>query len=297
MRAAIVALALLASLSAGPASAGPAPLVATTLREYPAPEADQGVAVDDLHFYAVDNRTIARYRRSDGQRVAMLDLPEEGPLFHLNSCRIHAGQLWCAHSNYPALPMGSSIERFDPKTLKPAGSHSLGLMDEGSLVWLEPVASGWLAAFAHYDRADGLGGTGFKNSLYGSIILLDDQFRRNGGWLYPPAVQERLSPHSASGGAIGPDGLLYVMGHDRAEIYVLAQPLMGPYLVHLATIAVEAAGQAFSFVPGSRDVMVVDRKRKLVRQLRLPEVPIPQGLPAGNPMAHQPFTVPPAARR
>ncbi len=277
---------LLSLLLAAPALAQPLPapvptaftmpaaqqLEGTSLRRYAAAEADQGVAVDERHFYAIDNSAIGKYRRDTGALVARWASPRGGLVAHINSCTALDGTLVCANSNYPAIPMGSSVERIDTATMLPAESHSLGLMDEGSLVWLVPQPQGWLAGFAHYDRADGKGGVGYKDARYGNVVRLDAQFRRTGGWLFPEAVLARMKPHAASGGALGPDGLLYVLGHDRPELYVLAQPLMGPVLVHVATIAIEAPGQAFAFVPGSRDIMAISREAQQVVQISLPPV-------------------------
>lgn len=251
-------------------------LQAETVRELEAPDADQGVVVDREHFYAIDNHVIARHRLSDGKQEQRWDGGAQGPIQHINSCARDGRLLVCANSNYPALPMGSSVEWFDPVSLRHVASHSLGLRDEGSLVWTERLGRGWIAGFAHYDRADGKGGTGFKDSRYGNVVVFDEAWRRVGGWLIPASVQARLAPHSASGGALGPDGLLYLSGHDRPEIYAMAKPRSGPYLVHLATVSVESEGQAFAFVPGgARRIMVVDRRGKRVREIALPPVPLP----------------------
>lgn len=269
-----------AAQSAAPAgSSNSVPILsATTLQTLPAPDADQGVAVDADHYYAIDNHVIAKHRRKDGEQVDRWDGGQDGPMQHINSCTIADQLLVCANSNYSALPMGSSVEWFDTTSLRHVASHSLGLRDEGSLVWALPRQSGWIAGFAHYDRADGRGGTGFKNSSYGNVVTFDSEWRRTGGWLLPPTIQERMAPHSASGGDIGPDGLLYLSGHDRGEIYVAARPIAGPYLIHVATIMVETNGQAFAFVPGSdRQIMTVDRRAGLVRLIALPQVALPQG--------------------
>lgn len=104
------------------------------------------------------------------------------------------------------------------------------------------------------------------------VVLVKDT--RVGGWLFPPEVLDRMAPHAASGGAIGPDGWLYLLGHDRPEMYVVARPRMGPVLVHIATIDLEAEGQAFSWAKdASRTVFTVDRRRGLVRRVRRIEVP------------------------
>ena len=82
-----------------------------------------------------------------------------------------------------------------------------------------------------------------------------------------------MAPYAASGGAIGPDGLLYILGHDRPEMYVRAKPAMGPTMIHVATIDIEAEGQAFSFAEG-RDIFAVDRRKGRALQITLPSVPL-----------------------
>ena len=48
---------------------------------------------------------------------------------------------------------------------------------------------------------------------------------------------------------------------------------MGPSLIHLATIDLEAEGQAFSWAQdGSRTVYTIDRKKGLVRAIAIPAV-------------------------
>ncbi|OYX49993.1 MAG: hypothetical protein B7Y90_05705 [Alphaproteobacteria bacterium 32-64-14] len=82
-----------------------------------------------------------------------------------------------------------------------------------------------------------------------------------------------MAPYAASGGAIGSDGLLYILGHDRPEMYVLAKPAMGPTMIHVATIDIEAEGQAFSFAEG-RNIFAIDRRKGRVLQIALPAVPL-----------------------
>lgn len=244
-------------------------LTAQTASRLASPEADQGAALGKSHVYAVDNSVIAKYEIKTGEKVAEF-IDAERLLRHMNSCLVVSGDLMCANSNYSQLPMGSSVEIFDPESLEHTGSHSLGLMDEGSLVWFDAIHGGWLVGFAHYD---GERGTGFKDHRYASVITMDKEWRRTGGWLFPSEVAARMAPHAASGGAVGPDGLLYVLGHDLPEMYVLAKPPRGPVLQHVATIAVEAEGQAFSFAPdGSRRIAAVDRHGGALLLIDLPEV-------------------------
>lgn len=245
-------------------------LTARTLRVYTAPDADQGVAVDATHFYVVDNAVLVKYDIASGTERARWQGPASGLIQHLNSCLAAAGELLCANSNYPGVPMGSSIEVFDTAALRHVRTRGLGLMDEGSITWFDHYAGGFLAGFAHYD---GNGGAGFKDHRYSSVITVDAEWRRTGGWLFPAGVATRMAPDAASGGAVGPDGWLYLLGHDRPEMYVVARPAMGPTLIHVATIALEAEGQAFSWAQdGSRTVYTIDRRRGLVRAISLPQV-------------------------
>ena len=251
----------------------PLALDAYTARAFSAPEADQGVAVDRQYFYAIDNSTIAKYSLVNGALIARWQGPSHGLIRHLNSCFADGGRLYCANSNYSLTPMGSSVEIFDAGTLTHVDSHSLGMTDEGSLTWFDRLhRRGWIAGFAHYD---GNGGVGFKDHRFSGIVTFDSSWRRTGGWLLPDSVLERMAPHAASGGAIGPDGLLYVLGHDRPELYVLARPRMGPTLLHVATIAIEAEGQAFAWAPGGeRRIFAIDRRAGRVLEISIPTVDV-----------------------
>lgn len=277
MRNVVIGLAALAlSAVAPPArevqSSTVAALNARTLRVYTAPDADQGVAVDGAHFYPVDNSVIAKHEIATGRQVDRWDGSTHGLIRHLNSCLADTGRLWCANSNYPQTPMGSSIEVFDAATLDHVMSHSLGLQDEGSITWFDRYRGGFVAGFAHYD---GGGGVGFKDHRHSSVVTFDAEWRRTGGWLFPPGVVERMAPDAASGGAIGPDGWLYLLGHDRPEMYVVARPAMGPALIHVATIELEAEGQAFAWArDGARTVYAIDRRKGLVRAIAIPEVKV-----------------------
>lgn len=250
----------------------PAVLQAETLHSFPAVEAGQGAAADADHFYAIVNFAIGKYDRETGERVDGWIGPRRGLIGHLNSCLVDDGQLLCANSNHPEVPMASSVEIFDTQTMVHAGTYPLGLMDEGSLTWFDHYGEGWIVGFAHYNDETG---EPFKSNAYGGVHLFDSEWRRTGGWRLPPALIERMAPQAASGGAIGPDGLLYVFGHHVPELYVLARPAMGPTLLHVATIELEAEGQAFAFDPeDERVIWAISRPNREVRAIRLPEIEI-----------------------
>lgn len=253
----------------------PVQLTSTTLAEFDAPEADQGAAVDADHFYAVDNFVIGKFHKQSGALIDRWIGQDGGLIAHMNSCLVLSRELWCANSNYPETPMASSIEVFKTDPIAHAKSHSLGILDEGSLTWFDQLGEDWIAGFAHYAER---GGLAYKDPSFAGVVLYDQAWRRKGGWQFPQSVLDRIAPYAASGGAIGPDGYLYVMGHDRPEMYVLAKPSMGPKLAHIATIALEAEGQAFSWdlsayeETGARHVYVVDRRNGKVRQIGIPQV-------------------------
>lgn len=247
-----------------------AQLQARMVREYPAPEARQGAAVDAAHVYAVVNSAIGKYDKTTGALVARWTSPRGGLIRHINSCFAEQGRLWCANSNFPETPMASSIEVIDTAAMRHVESTSLGILDEGSLTFFDRLGEGWIAGFAHYD---GEGGLAYKNAAFAGVVLYDAQWRRMGGYKLPQSVLERMAPHAASGGALGPDGLLYLFGHDRPELYVLARPAMGPILLHVATIAVDAAGQAFAWdKSAARMIYAINRPTGVVRSFEIPEV-------------------------
>jgi hypothetical protein len=252
-------------------------LQAVETARYPAIEAGQGAAADAEHFYAIVNTAIGKYSKASGELVARWVSPRGGPIRHLNSCYAAGSELLCANSNFPEVPMASSLEVLNTDTMEHVRSYSLGVLEEGSLTWYDRLGDGWVAGFAHYDED---GGLSFKDHSFASIIRYDDQWRRIGGWMIPASVTDRMQPYAASGGALGPDGLLYLTGHDRPEMYVLGAPQSGPKLVHIATIAIDVEGQAFAFDKSAdrRMVFGISRPNREVRAFRLPEVQLPDGV-------------------
>lgn len=252
-------------------------LDAELLMRWPAALAHQGVAKGENVFFTVSNTALARHARRDGREIARWQSVGRAGVSHMNSCVVtSARELLCANSNYPELPMAGSLEWFDASSLRPIRSRPLGSTD-GSLVWVDELANGWVAGFAHYD---GRGGKLGKSHRATRIVQFDTAWAPVGSWLLPDSVLERMQPYSASGGSVGPKGLLYVSGHDRPEIYALARPEQGSTLVHVATIALDIAGQAFAWdrFSDERIVWAIHRPDREVRTFCIPEIEIPNGL-------------------
>lgn len=233
------------SRSALPAPPLPGPSRFEEIGRFPAPEARQGVAVDARYFYTVGNSHIVKRDKRTGIPVAEWRGNPGGPAVHLNSCVVVAAGLVCAHSNYPGVPMVSSLEIWDPGTLAHRSSHSFGIY-EGSLTWASRKDGDWWLNFAHYGAGGGVPG---KGPEWTSLVRFGDDWARKAGYTYPAHFARMMAPYSASGGNWGADGRLYVTGHDQAAIYVLRVPEMGSVLEWVETIPAPLHGQAWVFDP------------------------------------------------
>jgi hypothetical protein len=248
-------LAVLAlSLSIGIGSAGadepasvPVRAAASLLARFPVSEARQAVAVDATAFYAIDNRTIAKFDKKTGAPLKKWEGPKAGPIVHLDSGVVVDGRLYTAHSNYPAWPMASSVEVWDAATLAHVATHSFGI-DRGSLTWLDRDPQGrWWGGFANYNRVFDRSPLAYGNKYATQLVRFDADWRIAEAWVFPDALVERFQDMSNSGGGFGPDGRLYVTGHDNSELYVLRVPEMGPTLEWIETIPIGVGGQGFAF--------------------------------------------------
>lgn len=218
----------------------------TRVAEFPAPEAGQGVAVDARHFYAVDNTTIAKYDKKTGVLVKRWTQARGGPLIHLDGATVVDGKLYAAHSNYPQWPMTSSLEIWDANTLEHVGTHSFGI-NWGSLTWVDFHDGSWWMVFANYDQPYGPGGTPYGNKLNTQMIRFTPDFRVLQAWALPRSVLDKFGVMSNSGGSWGPDGYLYLTGHDLGELYRVKVPTAGSVLDLMATLAMPVRGQGIAW--------------------------------------------------
>jgi len=215
------------------------------VRRYQAPEARQAVAVDAVHFYAITNRRIGKYLKASGEKVAEWHGEDDGPFIHLNSGVVIEGRLYCAHSNYPGVPMVSSLEVWDTASLRHVETIAVGT-GRGSATWVDRRGSDWWVMYAHYPPPNGEQG---KGPEYSVLVRYDDAWRETGAWAFPKAVVARWDGMSSSGGVWLPDGRLLTAGHHAPEVHVLRLPPAGATLVLEAVIPVESEGQGLALDP------------------------------------------------
>lgn len=231
-----------------------------------AEHANQGVAVDDSYFYAIDNTVITKHEKKSGHEVARYEWSGTGknPLIHLDGGVVLDGKLYAAHSNYAEWPMTSSLEVWDVRTMKHVATHSFGIQ-WGSLTWLDYHEGYWYAMFANYDaekaHPDPLNPGGFELTPrvavlepYGykratSLVKYTRDFQVVESWVLPDELlkAERTGDMSISGGSWGPDGSLWITGHDNPEIHKIAFPEIGSKLVLLKSYPLNIRGQGIAW--------------------------------------------------
>ncbi len=221
------------------------------LYRFQSQDARQAPAVDAAHVYVISNYSISKHHKTTGELVMRWEGEEYKPFIHLNSGIVLNDTLFAAHSNYPVIPMASSIEMFDPETLQHIGSHSFGI-GYGSATWIDRKDGNWWVGFANYE---GRGGVPGKGPAWTNIVVFDAQWRRVGGYTFPQAVIDRFLDRSNSGAAFGPKGYLYATGHDAPEVYVLKLPEAGTILELVAIVPVAAEGQGIAWDPSDPEIL------------------------------------------
>jgi hypothetical protein len=216
------------------------------IAEHRVPEANQGVGVDERHFYAVNNRTITKYDKATGLLIDTWQGPNSGPIVHLDSAMLMDGKLYAAHSNYPGWPMTSSVEIFDAATLEHVGRHDFGVR-WGSLTWMDWHDGHWWMTFANYDQKIGPGETPYGGKANTVVIQMTEDFEPVRSWTLPKEVLDRFEDMSNSGGSWGPDGFLYLSGHDPAEVYKMTLPQTASELELVEIVPLNIRGQGIAW--------------------------------------------------
>lgn len=243
-----------------------------TIRSFSAAEATQGVAVDADSIYVIADDRIGRYDRRTQQKLAEFVGSEASPVKHMNGGVVYQGKLWCSHSNFPDIPMSSSVEVFDAKTLRHVESHSFGPfgggLNPGSLVWLDqrPGEADWYVCFGHYNAKGGEPGMLNNRTV---LIRMDREWRPKAAYSFPKELIERLDGMTLSGGVWGQDGKLYATGHHAPEIYVLALPKAGAFLKLERVIASPVEGQGLAIDNATGELFQMRRKDRSIYVLDL----------------------------
>lgn len=223
----------------------------TATRLIATPHATQAAAADAGFIYAISNTTVAQHDRASGRLVR---LATEATTKHLNSGFVHEGRIWCAHSNYPALPHESDVRVFDPATGR-LSVHRVFPEPPGSLVWCVARAGRWWCCFAHY---------GSDNRR---TVLVEyegggfDRERRR--FTFPAQVVADWDGMSASGGIWDGDTLLVSHHHFRV-LYRLRLPASGTVLDFVEALHCPFPGQGIAADPLTGGLVGIDRSRPAV---------------------------------
>jgi predicted GH43/DUF377 family glycosyl hydrolase len=207
------------------------------LKRFESANAHQAVAVDVNSLYAISNRSISKHDKLTGKLIKTWSAPSGSPIKHMNSGIVIDGRLYCANSNWPQKPLKNSVEIFEADSLKHVERKQFP-ETEGAINWIERRLGAWWIVFAFY---------GEKEVRRTRLVRYDDNWAPNAKWTFPETVVKRFLPNSNSGGAFGPNGRLYVTGHDHAELYVLEPPIKGCKLKHIATVPAPIAGQGIAW--------------------------------------------------
>ena len=264
-RSAVAAVLIAGAMLVGPAPAAPVdrsalPLAPgwTTTRLLASPHATQAAAADEESVYVVSSTHVARYDRRTGRLVTTATCPGTT---HLNSGFLHAGRLYCAHSNYPHEPPESDIRVFDPAAGSLAVCHVFR-DPPGSLVWCATRGDTWWCCFAHYRDANAR--TVVCEYAAGGF---DRELRR---FTFPGPVVADWDGMSASGGIWDGDTLL-ASHHHFPVLYRLALPAAGTELVLVEALACPFPGQGFAADPATGGLVGIDRgQRRVVFAAREP---------------------------
>ena len=265
--------------------AEPADLTGTTVATYPAFDADQGVAVDDKYFYSIDNYSITKHDKQTGEALLQWYGGAGGPIHHLDGGMVLGNKLYGAHSNYHEYPMASSIEVWDTRTMQHIDSYSFGIY-RGSLTWIDRYDEAWWGTFANYDELREGTSVPYGETANTQMVKMDDNFQVVESWTYPTDLVQQFKPYSSSGGSWGPDGRLYVTGHDASATYVLELPNAGPALRWVATVQlpdIEGQGIAWDRSAGEPHLWGITADSRHVVEMKLPLQPgRPGNLPVGK---------------
>lgn len=212
------------------------------LQRFRSVDAHQGVGVGTEFVYAVGSRSITQHDKLTGTPLRRWQASGV-EWIHLDSAMVRNERLYCAHSNYPLLPMTGSVEIYDASTLEWLARHELK-DPPGSFTWLDWHDGSWWACFAHYN---GFGGYPDKDHSLTTLVRYSADWEEQGRWRFPAELLRRFGRYSCSGGSWTLEGRLFCTGHDAAEAYVLSIPKQGEELVLEQVLNLNGYGQGIAF--------------------------------------------------
>jgi hypothetical protein len=220
----------------------------TTTRVLAAPEAHQAAAANESFVFAIASRTIAKYDRQTGKRIAV----SRGEAEHLNSGFLLGDQLYCAHSNFPHTPEHSSLKVLDVKSMQLSTYKDFGNYG-GSLTWAVLEGKSWWCNFARYGA----------DNQQTFLVRFDDQWTELQRWTYPAEVLRHLGRMSLSGG-VWWQGSLLVTDHDHFVLYQLELPDDGTVLRFVRTHRAPFSGQGIAVDPFTGGLVGIHRAQRQV---------------------------------
>lgn len=236
-----------------------------TINTFETKEVQQGIAVDSNYFYTINSQGIGKYDKNSGKFILEWN-DDSNQIIHFDGGVVIDKKLYVAHSNYPGIPMTSSIEIFNKNTLKHIESHSFGIK-YGSCTWADFYDNFWWVCFAHYDKFKQETNT---NNRWTTLVKFDKNWNEKESWIFPENVLSEFKPMSCSGGSWGPDGNLYVTGHDSAKVFVLQIPEMGSVLEYVKTMQLEINGQGIAWDRSDKNhIYGIIRKKNVVVKSKL----------------------------
>jgi hypothetical protein len=109
--------------------------------------------------------------------------------------------------------------------------------------------------FANYDKPYGPGKTPYGYKVATQMMKFSADFKVVESWVLPKTILDRFEDMSNSGGSWGPDGYLYLSGHDPAEIYRMRLPKAGSILELVEVIPMNIRGQGIAWDRTDRGVI------------------------------------------
>ena len=257
-------------------------------------DARQAVAADAQYAYAISDKSISKIHRATNQVIMRWkyedahagidqvgDADKLAQIKHLNSGVIIENRLYSAHSNWPELPAHNTIEVWDVDSMTQVESIELAGGNTW-ITWIDHYRDHWWVVLARYDAVTGAlgnrvstasaGGKDSANDSRTRLLRLDMDFKILDTWYFPPELIAEFAPMSNSGGSWGPDGKLWLTGHDQPRAYITTLPHTGSQLVWESSVPladIEGQGIAWDRSANEPTLFGVRRTAKWLVAMRV----------------------------